>query len=198
MTRRFAPAALRNSGPIADALADELPARGTVLEVASGTGEHALHLARRFEHLQWQPSDVDDEALSSIAAWREMARLPNLLPPLRLDASAAEWPIAHADAVLCINMVHISPWSATESLFAHAAAILPAGGPLFLYGPFIEADVPTTPSNQQFDMSLRARDPAWGLRNVSAVDELAAQLGLARTARKAMPANNLTLIYRKR
>ena len=195
--KRHAPAAARNREPIAEILAEELPQNGLVLEVASGTGEHALFFAGRFTALNWQPSDPDPSALASIAAWREDAELPNLLPPLELDAASAAWPLATADAVVCINMVHISPWRASEGLFAGSAGILPAGGPLVLYGPYLEADVETAPSNLAFDESLRTRDPEWGLRDLEAVDRLAAEHGFTRTRRTSMPANNLTLVYRR-
>ena len=195
--KKFAPAASRNSGPIADVLARELPETGLVLEVASGTGEHVVFLARRFTSLQWQPTDPDLEAMSSIASWREEAGLANLLEPRVLDASSAVWPVARADAMLCINMIHISPWAASEGLFAGAARLLGSGAPLIIYGPYIEDAVETAPSNLAFDESLRARNPAWGLRNIADIDRLAWTHGFTRTARYEMPANNLTLIYRR-
>ncbi|MGI8944288.1 MAG: DUF938 domain-containing protein [Qipengyuania sp.] len=195
--KRHAPAAARNSSPIAEILARELPANGVVLEVASGTGEHALFMARRFPALDWQPTDRDPDALSSIAAWREEAELNNLLEPLPLDAARSTWPVARADAMLCINMVHISPWEATEGLFCGAARLLQPGTPLILYGPYVEEAVTTAQSNRDFDASLKARDPRWGLREVARMDELAARNGFARTARHAMPANNLILVYRR-
>ena len=195
--KRHAPATGRNREPIAAVLTEELPRSGLVLEVASGTGEHAVHFARTCPFLTWQPSDPDPVARESIEAWRAEEGLTNLLPPLAIDATAAEWPIAGADAVLCINMAHISPWAATEGLFARAAGLLHAAAPLILYGPFIEPDVPTAPSNAEFDASLKARDPEWGLRNLAELDALAHRHGLERTRRVAMPANNLTLVYRK-
>jgi ubiquinone/menaquinone biosynthesis C-methylase UbiE len=196
--KHSAPAALRNREPIAAVLAEELPASGTVLEVASGTGEHAVHFASEFPALAWQPSDPDEVALESIAAWREEAGLANLLPPLALDAAAPEWPLDAADAVVCINMIHISPWTSAEGLFAGAARLLPKGAPLLLYGPFLEDDVPTAPSNIAFDAWLKGKDPAYGIRRIEEVDALAARHGFARTRRTEMPANNLTLAYRKR
>ena len=168
-----------------------------MLEVASGTGEHAVFLARRFPSLQWQPTDPDLEAMASIASWREEAGLANLLEPRMLDASSAVWPAARADAMLCINMIHISPWAASEGLFAGAARLLGSGAPLITYGPYIEDAVETAPSNLAFDESLRARNPAWGLRNIADIDRLAWTHGFTRTARYEMPANNLTLIYRR-
>jgi SAM-dependent methyltransferase len=196
--KQHAPATLRNREPIADVLARELPPSGTVLEVASGTGEHAVFLAARFAALCWQPTDPSPEALASIAAYRAEYPGDNLAAPVLLDAAApASWPVSEAAAILCINMIHISPWDAAEGLFAGAAQIL--GGknlPLILYGPFFEQGVETAPSNLDFDASLKARDHRWGIRDAEKLDSLAARRGLARTARYAMPANNLMLVYR--
>ncbi len=194
--KRHAPAAARNREPIAAVLTEELPSSGLVLELASGTGEHAAHFARTFPRLTWQPSDADSAALGSILAWREEAALPNLLPPIRVDAAKSPWPLVAADAVLCINMIHISPVAATEGLLRGASQVLPSGSPLVVYGPFLEADVETAPSNREFDRSLRSRDPTWGLREVSWIDSLAHDMGFKRSRRVAMPANNLTLVYR--
>ncbi|WP_370189365.1 DUF938 domain-containing protein [Qipengyuania sp.] len=195
--KRHAPATARNSQPLAEVLARELPASGLVLEVASGTGEHAVFMARRFPALDWQPSDCATDALHSVEAWAQDAGLANLRPAIALDAAAGEWPIEAADAVLCVNMVHISPWEATVGLFAGAGRLLPAGAPLIFYGPFIEDGVETAPSNRAFDQSLKARDPRWGLRRVADIDALAISQNLQRTARHEMPANNLVLVYRK-
>lgn len=195
--KRHAPATLRNRDAIAAVLADWLPPSGTVLEVASGSGEHIVHFAAAFPHLDWQPSDPDPAGLASIAAWRAEVGLANVGPPLTLDASASNWPVTRADAILCINMVHISPWEATLGLFAGAARLLAPGAPLILYGPYIEAEVPTAESNLDFDANLRARDPAWGLRDTGAVKAAAANAGLAFTERRAMPANNLMLLFRR-
>ena len=195
--KRHAPAAERNREPIAAVLSEELPATGLVLEVASGTGEHAVHFARTYPRLAWQPSDPDAQSRASIDAWRADAELANLLEPIALDASAPPWPIAQADAVVCINMVHISPVAATEGLLAGAALLLAPGAPLILYGPYLEAEVETAPSNLEFDASLRARNPEWGLRSVEWLVERAAAHGFARTRREPMPANNLTLVYRR-
>ncbi|GIX18810.1 DUF938 domain-containing protein [Erythrobacter cryptus] len=198
MVRQHAPATLRNREPIAAVLRQELPARGTVLEIAAGSGEHAVYFAARFPALLWQPTDPSPEALASITAYRADYPGTNLAPPLALDAAAPDaWPVAAADAIVCINMVHISPWEASEGLFRGAARILGrSGGPLIIYGPFLEQGVATAPSNLAFDASLKARDPRWGLRAAEALDALAAGHGLARSARHAMPANNLTLVYR--
>jgi SAM-dependent methyltransferase len=196
--KRHAPAAARNRAPIAAVLAEELPTGGLVLEIASGSGEHAVHFARTFPRLRWQPSDPDPAARASIAAWTEAERLPNLLSPLALDAAAPDWSVARADAVLCINMVHISPVEASEGLIAGAARLLAPGAPLILYGPYLEDDVEPAPSNLAFDADLQARDPRWGLRRVAWVDDLAARHGFGRTRRAEMPANNLMLVYRRR
>lgn len=198
MTRQHAPATLRNREPIAAVLARELPASGSVLEVAAGTGEHAVFFAETFPALTWQPTDPSDEALASIADYRADYAGSNLAAPLRLDAAQPEsWPVTRADAVVCINMVHISPWEATLGLFAGAARVLGTrGGPLVLYGPYIEQGVETAPSNLEFDASLKARNPLWGLREAEALDALAAQHRMARSARYALQANNIILVYR--
>ncbi|HEV7341421.1 MAG TPA: DUF938 domain-containing protein [Sphingopyxis sp.] len=195
--KRHAPATLRNRDAIAAVLADWLPATGTVLEVASGSGEHIVHFAATFPALDWQPSDPDPAGLVSIAAWSAEAGLANIALPLALDAAADDWPIDRADAILCINMVHISPWAATLGLLAGAALLLPGGAPLILYGPYVEPDVPTADSNMAFDASLRARDPAWGLRHIDDVKVAAAAAGLTFAERRAMPANNLMLLFRR-
>jgi SAM-dependent methyltransferase len=195
-SRRSAPAALRNREPIAEVLKDWLPSTGHVLEVASGTGEHAALFAERFPNLEWQPSDVDPDALRSIRAWRDEARLPNLRDPLRLDAASAEWPVAKAGAVLSINMVHISPWTSALGLLDGAARLLSGGGALILYGPWLKDDVPTADSNMAFDADLRRRDPQWGLRRVEDFAAAAAERGLVLQEVRAMPANNLMLLLR--
>ena len=195
---RVSPSTARNREPILAVLAPRLPQGAHVLEIASGAGEHALFLAEALPHLRWRPSDPDPDARASIAAWRAAAGLPNLETPLTLDAAdPATWPNPPVDAVVCINMIHISPWAATEGLMAGAARLLTTGGLLFLYGPYFEADVATAASNIAFDESLRSRDPAWGLRKLDDVVALAAGHGLPLTERIAMPANNLSLIFRK-
>jgi SAM-dependent methyltransferase len=192
------PATARNRQPILEVLATRLPDGARVLEIASGAGEHAVFLAGALPRVSWQPSDPDPEARASIAAWRAQAGLPNLAPPLALDAAdPATWPTEAADAVVCINMIHISPWAAAEGLMTGAGRVLPAGGKLFLYGPYLEADVPTAPSNLAFDESLKARNPAWGLRDLAAVEALASASSLARVERIAMPANNLIVVFEK-
>jgi len=195
--KHHAPATARNRDAIVEVLADWLPPSGTILEVASGSGEHAIHFAAAFPHMLWQPSDPDPAGLASIAAWQTEAGLPNVAPPLALDAAAPAWPVERADAVLCINMVHISPWDATLGLFAGASRLLARDAPLILYGPYIEPGVPTADSNQAFDASLRARDPTWGLRDTDAVRAAANAAGFAFAERRAMPANNLMLLFRR-
>ena len=195
---RVSPSTARNRDPILEVLKSCLPDSGLVLEIAAGAGEHAVHNAAALPGLQWQPTDPDAEALASIAAWRDHAALPNLKPPLRLDASDPDaWPVDRADAVVNINMIHISPWAATQGLMAGAGRLLPPDGVLFLYGPYIEPDVRTAPSNLSFDLSLRSRNPAWGLRSLDEVTALAAGRGLRLSRRVAMPANNLALVFRR-
>lgn len=195
--KRHAPATARNREPIAAVLAGILPAAGLVLEIASGTGEHAVWFAQRFPALIWQPSDPDPDALRSIAAWADHAKLDNLRPPVALSADRADWPVEAADAVVCINMIHIAPWAATEGLMAGAAHVLPPGGALYLYGPFRRGGAHTARSNATFDRSLRAHDRAWGVRDMEMVVELAAAHGLAFEAAVPMPANNFSLILRR-
>ena len=195
--KRSAPAALRNRGPIAEVLREWLPEAGTVLELASGTGEHAVHFAESFPQLRWQPSDIDPAAIASIEAWRSEARLPNLLPPLLLDASSADWPVGETAAVLSINMAHISPWEATLGLLDGAGRLLPCGAPLIFYGPWLIDDVETAPSNLEFDRSLRNRNPSWGIRMVEDLALAAKTRGFELAGRKAMPANNFMLLLRR-
>lgn len=195
--RRSAPAAMRNRDPIADVLAGWLPATGTVLEIASGTGEHVVHFADRFPRLIWQPSDIDDSALRSARAWRRASPARNIREPLVIDAAQRDWPIERADAVVSINMVHISPWESALGLIAGAAHILPAGGPLILYGPWLADEIETAPSNLAFDSDLRQRDPRWGLRRVEAFAEEANAAGFDFREKRAMPANNMMLLFRR-
>ena len=195
--KRSAPAALRNREPIAEVLREWLPADGLVLEIASGTGEHAVHFAEAFPQLEWQPSDVDAAALASIEAWRGASGLANVRAPLVLDASSADWPCDRAGAILSINMVHISPWASAIGLVRGAARLLPPCGALILYGPWLKDDIETAPSNLAFDADLRRRNPQWGLRRVEDFAELAAAHALALAEVRAMPANNLMLLFRK-
>ena len=195
--KKHAPATVRNREAILAVLREELPDSGTVLEVASGSGEHAVFFAHNLPQVDWQPSDPAPGALASIAAYRAEAGLPNLRAPLEIDASASGWPISEAAAIVCCNMVHISPWAATQGLFAGAARILSGTDlPLILYGPYFEQDVQPAPSNMQFDEGLRMRDPAWGIRQIEDMDALGVQHGFTRMARHDMPAYTLTLVYR--
>jgi Protein of unknown function (DUF938) len=193
--RKHAPATLRNREPIAEVLREELPVTGKVLEVASGSGEHCTFFAELFAGHVWQPTDPDPGALGSIASW--CAGRDNVLPPLALDAASAHWPVEAADAVLCINMAHISPWEATLGLVAGAERLLAKGAPLILYGPWRREGVETAPSNEAFDASLKARHPRWGLRRVKELDAAADAHAFARTRLVEMPANNLMLVYRR-
>jgi SAM-dependent methyltransferase len=193
----MSPSFLRNRDPILAVLTRVLPDRGTVLEIASGSGEHAIYFAAALPSLTWQPTDLDLVALRSIAAHRAAARLPNVRPPLQLDASARSWPVVDADAVVAINMLHIAPWRAAEGLLAGAGRVLGPGGVLYLYGPYKENGIHTAPSNAVFDESLRARNPKWGVRDVADLTELARAHGLSFAERVSMPASNLSLIFRR-
>jgi hypothetical protein len=195
--KRYAPATERNRDAMLNVLREQLPPSGLVLEVASGSGEHAVHFAAALPHLDWQPSDPDPASLASIEAWRKGSGSANLRPPIHLDA-AAPWPLEHAAAILCINMVHISPWRATIGLLRGAGACLPPGGLLYLYGPYLQDDVQTAPSNLAFDASLRMRDPEWGLRRAEDLISAANIEGLRLNGLIDMPANNLSLLFRRR
>ncbi len=195
--RRYAPATLRNRDVILDVLRGSLPERGLVLEVASGSGEHVVHFAAALPALAFQPSDPDPEALASIDAWAATAGSNNVRPALRLDAAADEWPVARADAVLCVNMIHIAPWAATPGLLRGAARVMPVGGPLILYGPFRREGRHTALSNAAFDEDLRARDQAWGVRDLEAVVAEARTHGFGTAKVTPMPANNLSLVFRR-
>lgn len=198
--RQYAPSAARNRDPIWSVLQHHLPAEGVVLEIASGSGEHAVHFAQRANPaLIFQPSDADARARASIDAWVAAAGLPNLRPALALDVTAEAWPIARADAVLCFNMIHIAPWEAAIGLMRGAARILPPGGVLFLYGPFKREGRHTAPSNEAFDRDfLKARNPAWGVRDLEAVAACASESGFGPPQIEEMPANNLCVIFRRR
>ncbi|WP_424360709.1 DUF938 domain-containing protein [Methylocystis parvus] len=195
--RLFSAAAARNRDPILDVLRTVLPRQGLVLEVASGSGEHAVHFATELTELTFAPSDPSAKARESIAAWVASAGVRNVMAPLALDAASPPWPIARADAVICINMVHISPWRATEGLFYNASAILPAGAPLYLYGPYKRGGFHTAPSNAEFDAGLRAQDSSWGVRDFEAVADLAHRAGFEGPEIVEMPANNLSLTFRR-
>jgi hypothetical protein len=195
---RLSPAVARNRDPILAVLRRYLPEQGTVLEIASGTGEHAAYFAANLPHLIWQPTDADPDALASIEAHRDTADVPNLRAPLTLDVTAPTWSIAKADAVVSINMIHISPWAAAQGLIAGAARLLAPERVLYLYGPFKENGIHTAPSNAAFDDSLRASDARWGVRDVGDVRALAEDHGFDFVERVAMPANNLSLVFRRR
>ncbi len=174
-----------------------MPATGTVLEIAAGTGEHAVHFAAALPHLVWQPTDPDEQARASTAAHAQIGGLPNLQPVLELDASSRAWPVTRADAVVSINMIHIAPWRAAEGLMAGAARILGPGAPLYLYGPYRVNGEHTAPSNADFDQVLRSRNPEWGVRDLDEVVALAAANGFTLERTVAMPANNLSVVFRR-
>lgn len=193
-SRRTSPAAQRNAAAIAGVLAEVLPDSGLALEIASGSGEHAVAFAQRWPGLTWQPTDRDPAALASIDAWAAEAGLHNLRPAILLDVERP-WQIPAAQAVICINLVHIAPWSACEALMRGAAAVLPQGAPLFMYGAMKVGGQFTADSNAAFDESLRARDPAWGVRDLEAVEAEANKHGLMLARTVAMPANNFSLVF---
>jgi len=195
--KRHAPAAARNRDPILAVLRGLLSEGARVLEIASGTGQHAAAFARELPGVTWQPSDADPAALASIEAWRREEGLANLLPALEIDASAPPWEVGEVDAVVAINLVHIAPWRAAEGLFAGSSRVLAPGGVLFLYGPYRFDGAFTAPSNAAFDASLRAQDSAWGVRDVRDLTRLAEAGGLVREAVLAMPANNHGLVFRR-
>lgn len=195
--RLHAPATHRNRDPILSVLRRVLPAWGTVLEVAAGTGEHAVYFAGAFPGLQWQPSDLDAQALESIASWRKGADCDNLLPPVRLDVTREDWQVGVVDAVFCANMVHIAPWQACLGLLEGCGRNLRAGGVLVLYGPYRLQGSHTAPSNESFDRDLRSRNPSWGIRDLEEVAGEAALRGLVLEETVAMPANNFTLVFRR-
>jgi len=197
-TRLYAPATERNREAILQVLQRVLPASGTVLEIASGTGQHAAHFAAALPALTWQPSDPDAASRASIAAWRADSGLANLAEPLALDVRRTPWELTEAQAVVCINMIHIAPWSAAEALFAGAATLLPLGGVLYLYGPYKRGGAHTAPSNAAFDAQLRLSNPEWGVRELEAVTTLAEATGFTLAEIVEMPANNLSVVFRRR
>ncbi len=196
--RLFSPSAQRNREPLLAVLRRALPARGLVLEIASGSGEHVAHFAVAFPDLMFQPTDRDAAARASIDAWAAAGGAKNIRPALPLDAAADHWPVATADALLCINMIHISPWSATLGLARGAGRVLGAEGVAILYGPYRRGEKHTAPSNADFDADLRRRDPDWGVRDLEAVAEAFGATGFAAPEIVAMPANNFSLIFRRR
>jgi SAM-dependent methyltransferase len=191
------PAVERNQQPILEVLRRVLPPAGTVLEIASGTGQHVVHFARALPALTWQPSEADAECLEAMRARFRAVPLANVREPLALDVHDDAWPHIAADAIVCINMIHIAPWTATEGLVKHAGRLLGAGKSMILYGPYKRGGRHTAPSNEAFDASLRARDPAWGVRDLDDVMMLAARHGFGQPDVIAMPANNLTVVFRR-
>lgn len=190
-------AAERNKGPILEVLTRILPASGIVLEIASGTGQHVIHFAKGLPALTWQPSDPDAELRRSISRRAEEEQLENVRTPVDLDVSRLPWPLHAADAILCINMIHVAPWSATAKLFDGAKALLAPGHVLYMYGPYRRAGRHTSPGNEKFDADLRAQDPEWGVRNLEEVAELGARAGFTLDETIEMPANNLSLVFRR-
>ena len=195
--RLYFPHVARNREPILEVLRRVLPRQGLVLEIASGGGEHAAYFASNLSDVIWQPTDANSEMFESIAAHRAAAGVTNLLAPLHLDVTSGQWPVERAEATVCCNMIHISPWAATEGLMAGAGRTLPRGGLLYLYGPYKIDGRHTAPSNQDFDARLRAQNPLWGVRDLTNVSDLAKRYGLARSETVPMPANNLSVIFRR-
>jgi hypothetical protein len=195
--RRFAPATQRNREAILDVLAKYVRPCAKVLEIASGSGEHAVFLAPRLDVGTWQPTDPDPESRASIDAWREWEKDKRVLPAIDLDVTKKPWPVTEADVIVCINMIHISPWKATVAMLDGAGEILPAGGVLYLYGPYRRNGMSTSDSNEAFDQSLRARNEEWGVRDMEDVAEEALEHGLVHEETLAMPANNFSLVFRR-
>lgn len=196
--RMFSPSAARNSAPVLAMLERVLPARGLVLEIGCGTGEHAVCFAEAMPALTWQPSDPDPDSRMSTASWTRLKALSNVLPPLDIDVSAEAWSHGQAvplDAIVSLNMVHIAPWTATLGLFAGAGRLLRPGGVLVLYGPFMRDGVHTAASNAAFDASLKSRDPSWGLRDIADLARVAEAAGLELREIVDMPANNMSLVF---
>jgi len=196
--RRFAAATARNREPILAVLQRVLPEHGRLLEIASGTGEHAVYFAEALPGLDWQPTDIDPDALASIAAWREQASLSNLLAPLPLDVHDTPWTFPAFDAVFCANMIHIAPWSACAGMMNGVGQVLRSGGTMVLYGPFRSGGQHTAPSNEAFDARLRATDASWGVRDLEDVLALAGAAGLDLREQVEMPANNLSVVLTRR
>ena len=195
--RIVSPSAERNKQPIAEILMRVLPTRGDVLEISSGTGQHVVHFAQAMPHIRWQPTEKDADSLASIAKWLANARLPNVDAATHLDVHDESWPIARVAAVVCINMIHIAPPSATEALLRGAANALLPGGILFLYGPYRREGRHTSPGNEAFDKSLKASNPQWGVRDLEHVVDLAASAGFELQEICDMPANNLSVVFRR-
>ncbi len=196
--KRRWPAPERNKEPILAVLREVMTTKGLVLELASGTGQHAVFFAEALPHLEWQPTDLDAENLASLEAYVADAALPNLRRPLRLDVLERPWPVENATYVFAANLVHIAPWSVSEALFAGAGEVLVPGGALVTYGAYRIGGEHTSESNRAFDADLRARDPSWGVRDLEALEALAEQNGMELERRLAMPSNNFTLVFRRR
>lgn len=196
--RLVAPSAERNSEPILRVLERVLPKTGLVLEIASGTGQHVVHFARTLRSLNWQPTDIDTHCRRSISAWLATANLANVHEPLELDVRTRPWPVPTPDAIVCINLIHIAPWSVATALFAGAGLALREAGLLYLYGPYSMQHRHTAPSNAAFDSALRARNPEWGLRDLEEVNSVAREQGFELAETIAMPANNFSILFRKR
>jgi SAM-dependent methyltransferase len=198
MSARYsAPSALRNRDYIRDILKQHFPTQGKVLEIACGSGEHSIYMAKAFPATQWQPSDMDLKAIASTTAWVENAALTNIMPPIQLDVTKPDWAVGAINGCLCVNMIHISPWASTVGLMQGAGKHLTSGGILALYGPFIVKDKVTTTSNQNFDNSLKSRNLLWGIRHIDDVKDVAISAGLTFKATHDMPANNLMVIFEK-
>jgi len=195
--RQHSPAAERNAGPILAVLQRYLPDTGRIVEIASGTGQHAAHFAAAFPRADWQPCDIDPNALASIRAWRGEVATPNLAEPIELDVHWRKWPIAQADGLVCINLLHIAPWTATQGLFEGASHIVTAGAPLLTYGPFRVGGAHVADSNTRFDAELQRRDPSWGVRDIEAVAEVGRANGFEPMETIVMPANNRMLAFRR-
>ncbi|MCB1514809.1 MAG: DUF938 domain-containing protein [Hyphomicrobiaceae bacterium] len=195
--RKFAPAAARNRAAILDVLGPRLPSRGRLLKIASGSGEHTMHFAAAHPAVTFQPSDPDPTNRASIEAWAAHLGLPNVKRALDIDATATFAPVTAADVVVSINIIHIAPWNATVGLVRNAATVLTAGGLLFLYGPYRRNGAHTAPSNEAFDQSLKASDPAWGVRDLEAVIALAEDAGFDAPEVVEMPANNLLVMFKR-
>lgn len=195
--RETAPSAERNKQPILEVLARVLPPRGLVLEIGSGTGQHVTHFAEALPALNFQPSEMDMARHASIQAWVAAARLSNVRPPVAIDLTQRPWPVPAADAIVCINVIHISPWEATLGLMAGTGSLLPPSGVLVTYGPYLRRGAHTAPSNEAFDASLRARNALWGVRDIDQLVQIASHEGLALEEVVPMPANNFTLVWRK-
>ncbi len=197
--KRYAPAAARNREPVLSVLRAVLPARGKVLEIASGSGEHTAFLASHFPTLEWQPSDADMATFPSIIGWTQTTTKTSpdatIHPPVQLNTCDQSWPVERADAIMALNMIHISPWESCEGLMVGAGRILPTAGVLYLYGPFRRDGQHTAPSNAEFDTNLRQRDSRWGVRDLEDVIAMASDHGLRHDQTIAMPANNLSVVF---